>query len=70
MNGPILLTGLLFMACSACFLTASTTTNPGVVYRTTGLALSRQPLIKKMSHKPAYSSILQESSSPWKFPPF
>ena len=43
------LTGLLLMACSACFLIESRTTSPGMASPTRDWALSHQSLIKKMT---------------------
>ena len=56
MQGPqrVLLTGLLLMACSACFLIESRTTSPGMAPPTMGWALPCQSLIREMNYKLAY----------------
>jgi hypothetical protein len=51
----MLLTGLLLMACSACFCIAHRTTCLGMATTTMGQAIAFQSLIKKMSHRLAYS---------------
>ena len=47
-HGRVLLTGLIPMACSACFLIEPRTTSPGMTPPTMGWALSHWSLIKKM----------------------
>lgn len=49
-HGGLLLPGLLFMPCSACFLTEPRTTSPGMVSPTVGWALSHKLLIKRMTN--------------------
>ena len=55
--GGLLLTGLLSMACLACFLIDSWTISPGMVSPTMDWALPYQLLIKKMPFRPDYSLI-------------
>ena len=57
-HGSILLTDLLLMAFSACFLIEPRTTSPGVSLPTMSWALPLQSLIKKMSHRLVCSPIL------------
>jgi len=47
-HGRMVLTGLLFMACSGCFLIKPGTTSPGMTPSTVGGALEYQSLMKKM----------------------
>jgi len=56
-HGGALLTDLLPMACSACFLIQPRTTSPGMAPPTMGGALSYQSLIKKVPYRFAYKSL-------------
>jgi hypothetical protein len=56
----MLLTGLLTMAFSACFLIKPRTIRSGVDLATMGWTLSRQLLIKKMICRLAYSPPLRK----------
>lgn len=63
----MLFTGLLFMACSVCFLIESMTTSQGMAPSTVGWGLPHQSLIKTMSYRFAYSlgiSSVEALSSP------
>jgi hypothetical protein len=53
----MLLTALLPMACSACFLIEPRTTGPRMVPPTMGWALPYQSLLKKMLYRPGHSLI-------------
>jgi len=53
-----MITGLLLMACSACFLIEQKTTSLGRAQSTMGWALHHQSLIKNMACRLAYSLIL------------
>jgi hypothetical protein len=64
----MLLTGLLFMACSACFLTEPRTARSGVAASTVSLALPYQSLIKKMLYNLTYSPISGRHFSQLRFP--
>jgi hypothetical protein len=57
----VLLTGLLPMACSACFLIEPRTTSPGLAPPTMGWALPHQSIIKKIPYRLAYRLILMEA---------
>lgn len=57
----VLLTGFLFVACSACFLVDLGTASPGMAPPTLDWALAHQSLIKKMP----YSWILWRHSLNW-----
>jgi hypothetical protein len=56
----VLLTGLLPMACLACFLLEPRTTSPGVAPPTVIWVLPYQPLILKMPYRLAYPSLLSK----------
>jgi hypothetical protein len=50
-HGGVLLTGLLYMACSACFLIEPKTTSPVMTPPTMGWALPHPSLIEKMLYR-------------------
>jgi hypothetical protein len=54
-HGGVLLTALLPMACSACFLIELRTISSGMAPPTMGWVLTHQSLIKKMSYRLTYS---------------
>jgi hypothetical protein len=64
-HGGMLLTGLLIMACSACFLIEPRTTSPRMASPTMGWALPNQSLIKKMPYSLACSPILWRHVLNW-----
>ena len=57
-HGGVLLTGLLLMACSPCFLIKCSTIRPGMASPIMDWCLPHQTLIKKMPYRPACSRIL------------
>jgi hypothetical protein len=57
-HGRMLLTGLLFMTFSFCFLIQPKTTSQGMAKPTLGRTLPHQSLIEKMLYRLAYSLIL------------
>lgn len=59
----MLLTGLLLVACSACFLIEPRSTSPGMALPTIGRTLPHQSQIKKMPNKLTYSPVLWEHFS-------
>jgi hypothetical protein len=61
-HGGVLLTGLLFMACSACFLQELRTTHLVVAPPTVGWALPHLSFIKKMPNRLAYRGIFSIQS--------
>ena len=65
--GGVVLTGLFFMACSACFLIEPRTTRPGVAPPTMAWNLLPQSPIKKMPYRLAYSWILRRHFLDWGF---
>ena len=54
----VLLTDLLLMACTACFLKEPRTTSPGMAPPKVGWALPHQSLSKKITYRLANSLIL------------
>ena len=54
-SGGVLLTGLLIIACSACFLIESSTSSPEMAPPTKGWVLLHQSLIKNMTCRFVYS---------------
>ena len=57
-HGGVLLTALLLIACSTCFLIEPTSTSPKVVPLTMAWALPHQPLVKKMPFRLVHSLFL------------
>jgi hypothetical protein len=55
----MLLTGLLLLACSACFLVEPRTTSPDAALPTRGWVLPHQLLNKKVLYRPVCSLILR-----------
>jgi hypothetical protein len=62
----MLLTELLLMALSACFLIEPRITSPGIVPPTMGWALPHQSLIKKMPYSLVYNPILRRHFLNWR----
>lgn len=57
-HGEVLLTGLILVVYSTCFIIEPRTTCPGVALFTMSLALAHQTLLKKIPYSPVYSLIL------------
>jgi hypothetical protein len=64
-DGGVLLTDLLSMACSACFLIESKTISPGVASSPMSRVPPQQSLIKKLPYRLAYSPILGRPGLNW-----
>jgi hypothetical protein len=65
----VLLTGLLPMAYSACFLIEPRTTRSGMAPDTMGWVLPHQPLIKKIPPQACLQPNFMEAIPQFRFPP-
>ena len=67
-HGAVLITGLLLMPCSTCFLMEPRTTSPGMAPPTMGWALFfHESVIKKMPYRLAENPDLMEAFSQLRF---